>query len=182
MEIRQTSIDGCFILKPRVFKDKRGYFFESYNKKHFEEHLGFSVNFVQDNESMSSFGVLRGLHYQIGDYAQSKLIRVIRGKVLDIVVDLRKDSPTFGKSFSLILDADEKLELFVPRGLAHGFVTLSEKSVFAYKCDNYYNPEFERGIIYNDATLALDWHLPEDKLIVSEKDLELPSFQDAELF
>lgn len=182
MEIQQTSIDGCFVLKPRIFRDKRGYFFESYNKKQFEKHLGSPLNFVQDNESLSSHGVLRGLHYQVGDFAQSKLIRVIRGKVLDIVVDLRKDSPTFGKSFALILDAGEKLQLFVPRGLAHGFVTLSDKSIFAYKCDNFYNPEFERGILFNDATLALDWHLPEDKLIVSEKDLNLPSFKDAELF
>lgn len=182
MEIQQTSINGCFILKPKIFKDTRGYFFESYNKKQFEKQLGFSVNFVQDNQSVSSYGVLRGLHYQTGDYAQSKLVRVVSGKVLDIVVDLRKDSPTFGKSFSVILDATKKLQLFIPRGLAHGFVTLSKKSIFAYKCDNYYNPEFERGIIYNDATLALDWHLSDELLIISEKDLEFPVFKEADKF
>lgn len=182
MEIQSTPLKDCFILKPNVYNDHRGLFFESYNKKHFEKHTGLSVDFIQDNQSVSSFGVLRGLHYQSGNSAQSKLVRVIDGKVLDIVVDLRKDSETFGKSFSIILDAEDNLQLFIPKGFAHGFVTLSKKSVFAYKCDNYYDPKAERGIIYNDATLALDWHLSEDALIVSEKDLKLPSFKEAELF
>lgn len=182
MEIIQTPIKDCFIIKPRVFEDKRGLFFESYHKKRFEKNTGIQIDFIQDNQSVSSFGVLRGLHYQIGDKAQSKLVRVIHGKVLDIVVDLRKDSETFGKVFSLIIDDSEKLQLFIPKGLAHGFVTLSEKSVFAYKCDNYYDPQAERGIIYNDATLALNWHLPEDKLIISEKDRKLVSFKEADLF
>lgn len=182
MEIQSTPLEDCFILKPGVYKDHRGLFFESYNKKHFEKHTGLVVDFIQDNQSVSSFGVLRGLHYQVGNSAQSKLVRVIDGKVLDIVVDLRKESETFGKSFSIILDAADNLQLFIPKGFAHGFVTLSKKSVFAYKCDTYYDPKSERGIIYNDATLALDWHLSEDVLIVSEKDLKLPSFKDAELF
>lgn len=178
MKIQTTPLTDCFVLQPEVYHDKRGHFFESFNKKRFESLVGFEIDFVQDNQSVSSFGVLRGMHFQIGEMAQSKLVRVICGKVLDIVVDLRKDSETFGKSFSIILDASEKLQLFIPKGFAHGFVTLSEKSVFAYKCDNYYDPKSERGIIYNDATLRLDWHLPKDKLIVSEKDQRLPSFKE----
>lgn len=178
MKIKETTLKDSFILKPRVFRDKRGRFFESYNQKRFEKLLGRKLNFVQDNQSKSNYGVLRGLHFQRGEMAQAKLVRVIRGKVLDIIVDLRKDSETFGKSFSIILDSSENLQLFIPRGVAHGFVTLSEKSIFAYKCDNYYDKESESGIIYNDATLALDWHLPEDKLIISDKDLQLPSFEE----
>lgn len=178
MKLEKTTLKDCFILKPRVFRDKRGTFFESYNHARFENKLGYKLHFVQDNQSKSYYGVLRGLHFQKGKMAQAKLVRVVRGKVLDIVVDLRKDSETFGKSFSTILDSSENQQLFIPRGVAHGFVTLSEKSIFAYKCDNYYDKESESGIIYNDATLALDWHLPEDKLIISEKDLQLPSFKE----
>lgn len=179
MKLEKTPLQDCFILKPRVFHDQRGSFCETYNKKIFEEVTGLKIDFVQDNQSTSSRGVLRGLHYQEGDMAQAKLVRVIKGKVLDIVVDLRKNSKSFGKSFSLILDDQEHLQLFVPRGFAHGFITLSEDSIFAYKCDNLYDKASERGIIYNDATLDLDWHLSEEEFIVSEKDLALPSFEEA---
>ncbi|MAM27666.1 MAG: dTDP-4-dehydrorhamnose 3,5-epimerase [Flavobacteriaceae bacterium] len=180
MEIQQTHLEGCFILKPRVFKDNRGLFSETYNKKTFTEVTGLDIDFVQDNQSFSSYGVVRGMHFQTGEMAQAKLVRAAKGKVLDIVVDVRKGSKTFGEHVSVILDDVEQKQLFVPRGFAHGFVTLSEKSVFAYKCDNYYDKASEGGIIYNDATLALDWHLPEKDIIVSEKDKELPTF--AEVF
>src|SRR5690606_723131 len=152
---------------------------ETYNKKLFEQVTGLKTNFVQDNQSFSTKGVLRGLHFQRGKMAQAKLVQVVKGKVLDIVVDMRKESRTFGKSFSVILDDVEHLQLFVPRGFAHGFITLSEESIFSYKCDNYYDKASEGGIIYNDATLALDWHLPEGELIISEKDLELPTWEEA---
>lgn len=179
MEIKHTSLKDCFILKPRVFKDERGLFYETYNHKGFEAVTGLKTNFVQDNQSISSKGVLRGLHFQKGEMAQAKLVRVVKGKVLDIVVDIRKDSKTFGQSFSIILDDIENLQLFVPRGFAHGFITLDDKSIFAYKCDNYYDKASEGGIIYNDATLCLDWHLPKEEFIISEKDLELPTFEEA---
>lgn len=179
MEIKHTPLTDCFLLKPSVFKDERGLFYETHNQKAFEAVTGLKTDFVQDNQSISSKGVLRGLHFQTGNMAQAKLVRVVKGKVLDIVVDLRKDSKTFGKSFSIILDDIENLQLFVPRGFAHGFITLSEQSIFAYKCDNYYDQASESGIIYNDATLALDWHLPKEDFIISEKDLELPTFEEA---
>lgn len=166
-------------MKPSIFRDARGIFCETYNKKDFEKITGLRTDFVQDNQSISSKGVLRGLHFQNGKRAQAKLVRVVKGKVLDIVVDIRKESETFGKSFSIILDDVENLQLFVPRGFAHGFVTLSEQSIFSYKCDNYYDKASESGIIYNDATLALDWHLPKEEFIISEKDLELPTFEEA---
>ncbi len=179
MEIKQTPLKDCFILKPTVFKDERGFFCETYNKKVFEEITGLDIDFVQDNQSFSSYGVLRGLHFQMGDKAQSKLVRVIKGKVLDVVVDVRRESETFGKHFSLILDDVENLQLFVPKGFAHGFITLSENSIFSYKCDAFYNKASEGGIIYNDATLAVDWHLPKEDFIISEKDLQLPTFKEA---
>lgn len=179
MEIKHTPLKDCFILKPRVFKDERGLFYETFNQKVFEAVTGLKIDFVQDNQSVSSKGVLRGLHFQRSDMAQAKLVRAVKGKVLDIVVDLRKESETFGKSFSIILDDIENLQFFVPRGFAHGFITLSEQSIFAYKCDNFYDKESESGIIYNDATLALDWHLPKEDFIISEKDLELPTFEEA---
>lgn len=178
MELQHTPLKDCYVLKPRLLEDSRGLFFESYNQKIFEEITGIRTNFVQDNQSNSTRGVLRGLHFQFGEKAQAKLVRVIKGKVLDIVVDIRKESPTFGKSFSLVLDDTENLQLFIPRGFAHGFITLSEESIFAYKCDNFYDSKFESGIIYNDATLALDWHLPKDEFIISEKDKHLPSFEE----
>jgi len=178
LEIKHTPLKDCFILKPRVFKDERGFFYETYNGKAFKAITGLNIDFVQDNQSISAKGVLRGLHFQQGEMAQAKLVRVVKGKVLDIALDLRKDSETFGKSFSIILDDIENLQLFVPRGFAHGFITLSEQSIFAYKCDNFYDKESESGIIYNDATLALDWHLPKEDFIISEKDLELPTFEE----
>lgn len=179
VELKRTPLKDCFILKPRVFQDKRGIFYETYNQKIFKKVTGLNIQFVQDNQSISSRGVLRGLHFQSGEMAQAKLVNVIKGKVLDIVVDIRKDSPTFGKSFSIILDDVDRCQLFVPRGFAHGFITLSKNSIFSYKCDNFYHKASEGGIIYNDATLALDWHLPEEEFIISEKDLELPSFDEA---
>ena len=179
MELQKSPLKDCFILKPKVFKDERGVFYETYNQKIFERATGLKTDFVQDNQSISAKGVLRGLHYQTGKMAQAKLVRVVKGKVLDIVVDLRKDSETFGKSFSVVLDDLENLQLFVPRGFAHGFITLSKQSIFSYKCDNYYDKASESGIIYNDATLALDWHLPKEEFIISEKDLELPTFEEA---
>jgi len=178
MEIERSPLQDCFILKPRVFKDARGSFFESYNQTTFEEETRMQVNFVQDNQSISQKGSLRGLHLQTGDYAQAKLVRAIKGEILDVVVDLRLDSPSFKKSFSLILNDVNNYQLFVPRGFAHGFITLSETSIFGYKCDNFYNKEAEAGIIYNDKTLNIDWKLPEEDFIVSEKDLELPSLNE----
>lgn len=179
MELRKTPLKDCFILKPKLFRDERGLFYETYNQQLFQKITGLKINFVQDNQSISTRGVLRGLHYQKGKMAQAKLVRVIKGEILDIVVDLRKNSGTFGKSFSVVLDDVENLQLFVPRGFAHGFITLSDQSIFAYKCDNFYDKVSEGGIIYNDATLALDWHLPREEFIISEKDLELPTFEEA---
>jgi len=179
LELQKSPLKDCFILKPKVFRDKRGLFYETYNQNVFEKLTGIETKFVQDNLSISSKGVLRGLHFQRGNRAQAKLVQVAKGKVLDIVVDIRRHSETFGKSFSVVLDDVERLQLFVPRGFAHGFITLSEESIFTYKCDNYYDKASEGGIIYNDATLNLDWHLPKEEFIVSEKDLELPSFHDA---
>lgn len=177
MKIVQTSLKGCVVLTPTVFSDGRGRFFESYKKEAFNEALGQEVNFVQDNESFSSKGVLRGLHFQKGKCAQAKLVRVVHGSVLDVVVDLRPDSTTYGEHFSIELSADNKNQLFVPRGFAHGFVVLSDTAVFSYKCDNYYNKESESGIIYNDSTLNIDWILPSEQLQLSEKDLLLPKFK-----
>lgn len=179
LERIDTPLDDCFLLKPRVFEDARGIFLESYNQKRFEDVTGLAIDFVQDNQSVSSYGTLRGLHFQHGDSAQAKLVRVALGKVLDIVVDLRKGSKTFGKHYSVVLDDKDHLQLFVPRGFAHGFITLSETSVFAYKCDNYYDKASEGGIRYNDATLRLDWHLPSEVITISEKDRQLPSFKEA---
>ena len=178
MKIEQTPLKDCFVLEPRVFKDERGFFYETYNSNQFKQVTGLDIDFVQDNQSKSSYGVLRGLHFQTGKMAQAKLVRVVQGKVLDIVVDLRKDSETFGKSFSIILDDIQHQQLFVPRGFAHGFITLSETSIFSYKCDNFYDGSSEGGIIYNDATLSLDWHLSPKDFIVSEKDIQLPTFKE----
>jgi dTDP-4-dehydrorhamnose 3,5-epimerase len=178
MEIVQTTLRDCFYLKPSIFKDERGVFSETYNKETFQKVTGLDVDFVQDNQSQSSHGVLRGLHFQTGKMAQAKLVRVAMGKVLDIVVDLRKESETFGHHFSIELTGDNGYQLFVPKGFAHGFITLSEKSIFCYKCDNYYDKASEGGIIFNDATLNLNWHLPHKELIVSEKDLQLPTFRE----
>ena len=181
MIVEETILKGCYILKPTVFEDRRGYFFESFNQKEFEQETGVRVNFVQDNESYSKKGVLRGLHYQVGENAQAKLVRVTQGSVLDIVVDIRPNSSTFGKHVSVELTAENKKQFFVPRGFAHGFVVLSEAAVFNYKCDNYYNKESEAGIIYNDPTLNIHWKLLQSELIVSEKDLALPKLENAKI-
>lgn len=181
MNIEETKLKGCFIIEPKVFEDKRGYFFESFNQSKFNDLLGYQINFVQDNESFSSKGVLRGLHYQTGDYEQAKLVRVISGKVLDVVVDLRKDSVTFGQHVSVELSSENKKQLFVPRGFAHGFIVLSDTVIFTYKCDNFYNKESEAGIIYNDLNLGIDWLLNSNEIIISEKDTQLPSFENAKL-
>lgn len=179
MTIKETKLKGCFIVQPDVFKDGRGYFYETFNQKKFNIATSQKVNFVQDNESFSTKGVLRGLHYQIGEFAQAKLVRVIKGIVLDIAVDLRKNSPTYGGHVSIELSEQNKTQLFVPRGFAHGFVVLSDSAIFAYKCDNYYNKPSEGGIIYNDPTLMIDWVLPQSELIISEKDVVLPKFEEA---
>ncbi|WP_431133069.1 dTDP-4-dehydrorhamnose 3,5-epimerase [Psychroserpens mesophilus] len=181
MNIKESKLEGCFILEPKVFEDKRGYFFESFNQNKFNDLLGYQINFVQDNESFSSKGVLRGLHYQTGEHQQAKLVRVISGKVLDVVVDLRKESKTFGQHFSVELSSKNKKQLFVPRGFAHGFVVLSDTVIFTYKCDNFYNKESEAGIIYNDSNLGIDWLLNSNEIIISQKDTQLPSFENARL-
>ena len=181
MNATETKLKGCFILEPKVFQDKRGYFFESFNQQLFNTLTKTSTKFVQDNESFSTKGVLRGLHYQKGEHAQAKLVRVIKGKVLDVTVDIRKDSETFGKYVAIELSGINNKQLFVPRGFAHGFIVLSETAIFSYKCDNFYNKESERGVIYNDPTLNIDWQLPDSELIVSEKDMLLPKLKNAEL-
>ncbi|GLB48144.1 dTDP-4-dehydrorhamnose 3,5-epimerase [Neptunitalea lumnitzerae] len=181
MKVEETPLSGCYIIEPAVFEDDRGYFFESFNHKKFEDATGVSIPFVQDNQSQSQKGVVRGIHYQCGEWAQSKLVRVLSGKVLDVAVDLRKDSPTFGKHFSIVLSAENKKQLYIPRGFGHGFSVISETAEFSYKCDNYYNKASEGGIIYNDPFLGIDWHLNEDEVIVSEKDLYLPTFENAKL-
>jgi dTDP-4-dehydrorhamnose 3,5-epimerase len=181
MNIIDTKLKGCFIIEPKVFGDSRGYFFESFNQNTFNDRLKLEVNFVQDNESFSLKGVLRGLHYQTGKFAQAKLVRVIKGSVLDVVVDIRKNSETFGEHFSIELSEDNKKQLFIPRGFAHGFLVLSNTAIFSYKCDNYYNKASEGGIIYNDTTLNINWNFNETDLIISEKDMLLPNFKDARL-
>lgn len=177
MKIERTSIEGCFIIHDSVFPDERGFFFESFNKKKFADLSGVDVDFVQDNQSRSTRGVLRGLHFQTGEHAQAKLVRVLRGEVLDVAVDIRRSSPTFGQHVAVILSENSHTQFFIPRGFAHGFVVLSETADFFYKCDNYYNKASESGIIYNDPALQIDWQLPVDSLIVSTKDKELPTLQ-----
>ncbi len=179
MNVKETKLRGCFIIEPTVFEDERGYFYESFHQKKFLEQVGIEVNFIQENQSCSRQGVLRGLHYQKGEYAQAKLVRVLIGSVLDIVVDIRLDSPTFGEHFSIELSSENKKQLFIPRGFAHGFVVLSNEAEFFYKCDNFYNKESEGGIIYNDSTLNIDWKLPKNELIISDKDIILPTFDKA---
>ena len=174
----KTEIDGVYIIEPRIFADARGYFFESYNEAEFIKN-GITNRFIQDNQSKSSYGVIRGLHCQLGEHSQAKLVRVLQGKVLDVAVDIRKGSPTFGKHVAVELSAENQRQLFIPRHFLHGFSVLSETAVFAYKCDNFYDKASEGGIIYNDATLALDWHLPKEEFIVSAKDQELTSFKEA---
>lgn len=178
MIIEETYLKGCFVITPTVFEDERGYFFESFNKKVFEAETGIISNFVQDNQSKSSKGVLRGLHFQKGDFAQAKLVQVVKGKVLDVCVDIREKSATFGQYFALILDDKSRKQLYIPKGFAHGFVVLEDHTIFSYKCDNFYNKASESGIIYNDKTLNIDWGVSEKDLIISEKDIQLPTFEN----
>ena len=174
MEIEQTKLAGCFIIKPKVFKDSRGYFFESFNRRKYNQILGEELQFVQDNQVASNYGVVRGLHFQTGENAQAKLVQVVRGSVLDVVVDCRKGSPTFLQSFSIEINETNKYQLFVPRGFAHGYAVLEDQTIFAYKCDNYYEKASESGINLNDSQLNIDWKIPTDKMIISDKDRDLP--------
>ena len=173
MKVIKTDIEGVLIIEPDVFGDSRGYFFESFNKKKFEEAVGH-VNFVQDNESKSSYGVVRGLHFQKGRHSQAKLVRVVKGSVLDVAVDIRKGSPTYGKHIAVELTGDNHRQLFLPRGMAHGFSVLSEEAVFQYKCDNYYCPSSEGAIAWDDPDLGIDWRIPKEDVILSAKDSHHP--------
>ena len=170
-----TLIKDCFIIEPRIFKDHRGFFYETFNQNEFNKIANQEVRFVQDNESSSDKGVVRGLHFQIGAYAQAKLIRVVKGKILDVVVDLRPNSPTFKMHIDVEISEENKKQLFVPRGFAHGFVALEQNTIVNYKCDNFYNKNFERGIRYDDKDLNINWKVPKDKMILSEKDHALPT-------
>lgn len=177
MRIEETNLKGCFILHPNVFVDERGSFFETFNCKTFKSLTGLDVDFVQDNQSTSSKGVLRGLHFQKGTHSQAKLIRVVKGKVLDVFVDIRQGSPTFGQHLKVVLEDTQNKQVFIPRGFAHGFLALEDNTILSYKCDNYYNKASESGIIYNDGALGIDWEFPLNKLLLSNKDKELPTFQ-----
>ncbi len=179
MNVIRTDIEGLVIIEPRLFKDQRGYFFESFSEREFAEKVA-PVHFVQDNESKSSYGVLRGLHFQKPPYAQAKLVRVVKGCVLDVAVDLRKGSPTYGKHFSVELSEDNHRQLFIPRGFAHGFCVLSEEVIFQYKCDNYYAPQSEGALRWNDPDLAIDWKIPSGDIILSDKDKSNPVFKEME--
>lgn len=179
MKFKRTEIPDVIICEPNVFGDERGYFVETFRKDKLEEFLGFKINFCQDNESKSSHGVLRGLHYQLPPFSQTKLVRVLKGRVLDVAVDIRKGSKTFGKHVSVELTGENKKQVLVPRGFAHGFVVLSEEATFAYKVDNYYSPECDRGIAFDDASLNIDWKLAVEKMQLSPKDTKQPLFEDA---
>lgn len=181
MEYIETKIKGVFIIQPKVYQDARGYFMEAWKQAEFDEHVGHTV-FIQDNESKSSFGVLRGLHYQKGDASQAKLVRVIKGKVLDVAVDIRKSSPTFGQHVMVELSEDNKRQFFIPRGFAHGFLVLSEEAIFTYKVDNPYAPQCDAGIRWNDPVLGIEWPIDPEKVLTSEKDLKQPLLKDAEIF
>ncbi|TXH22016.1 MAG: dTDP-4-dehydrorhamnose 3,5-epimerase [Chitinophagaceae bacterium] len=178
MKIEKTFIEGLLIIEPKIFSDSRGYFFEAYNEKLMHE-LGIENKFVQDNQSFSTHGVIRGLHYQIHPKAQSKLVRVLKGSILDVAVDIRKKSPTYGQHFSIELSAENNKQLLIPAGFAHGFSVLSEDAIVMYKCDEYYHKESEAGIIFNDTELNIDWKIDADKAIISDKDIQLPTFKDA---
>lgn len=179
MELIKTDIEGVLIIKPHIFQDNRGYFFESFNRKEFENLTGMDVEFVQDNESKSSYGVIRGLHYQKMPYTQSKLVRCVRGRVLDVALDIRKGSPTYGKHVAVELSEENHLQFFIPKGFAHGFSVLSPEAVFQYKCDNYYNHLSEGGISISDDSLGIDWKIPVSDAILSDKDLKHPCLADA---
>jgi len=178
MKVKSTPLKNCYIIEPTVFEDDRGYFYEKFNEQKFEQLTGMNGHFVQDNVSKSSYGVLRGLHLQKGDMAQAKLVSCLEGRVWDVAVDLREDSPTFGQWFGVELSAENRLQFYIPRGFAHGFSVLSPTAVFAYKCDNFYNKESEGGIIWNDAELGIDWKLPMSDIILSEKDKVQKTFQE----
>lgn len=185
MEVIKTSIEGVLIIEPRIFKDARGYFFESFSQREFDEKvtpiLGHGINFVQDNESMSSYGVMRGLHYQRMPYTQSKLVRCVKGAVLNVAVDIRKGSPTFGKHVAVELTEDNHRQFFIPRGFAHGFAVLSDVAVFQYKCDEFYHPEADGGVSIKDESLEIDWRIPLEDAILSEKDLKHDCLKDSVL-
>ena len=181
MKARETKLKGCFILEPEIYEDSRGYFFEPFNHNRFCEAIGKQVDFVQDNQSFSKKGVIRALHYQVGEHAQAKLVRVLQGKVLDVAVDLREGSETFGQHVAVELSSENRKQIFIPKGFAHGFAVLSDSAEFFYKCDNYYNAGSEGGIIYNDRDLQIDWKLSETEVILSQKDATLPILKDARL-
>lgn len=182
MSYIKTEIKDVWVIEPKVFEDDRGYFFESFNAQSFNNETGLTVNFVQDNQSKSNKGVLRGMHYQTGEHAQAKLVRVLQGSVQDVAVDLRKNSATYGKSFSIVLSAENNKQLFVPRGFAHGFLVLEDNTIFAYKCDNFYNKESEGGLIYNDSKTNIDWLLDDKEFVLSEKDVMLPEIDNCRPF
>ena len=178
MIVKESPLKDCFVIEPTFFKDHRGCFLLEYNKKEFQEKTGLDIDFVLGNQSTSQFGVVRGLHLQRGEFAQAKLVRVVKGKILDVVVDVRKDSKTYGQHFSCILSEENNKQIFVPRGFLHGFSVLENDTIVAYKCDNYYNVDAEDGVLYNDPQLNIDWKLNEDEIILSEKDKKLVSFKN----
>lgn len=180
MKFTKTTIEDVIVVEPVVHGDHRGYFVETYRKDKLEEFLGYSINFCQDNESKSKKGVLRGLHYQLPPYAQTKLVRVIQGRVLDVAVDIRRGSPTFGKYVAVELSGENKKQLLVPRGFAHGFVVLEDDTIFAYKVDSYYSPECDKGIAFDDPDIGIDWQLPADELLLSEKDTKQPKLKETQ--
>jgi dTDP-4-dehydrorhamnose 3,5-epimerase len=177
MEVTETHLEGCFLIQPKIFEDKRGFFLESFNKNKFEEKTNLKIEFIQDNVSVSKRGVLRGLHFQRGKFAQSKLVRVVRGEVLDVVVDVRRNSKTYGQSFSSKLSGENHKQIFIPKGFLHGFSVLRDNTIFEYKCDAFYNKESESGVIYNDRDLNIDWIVKKEEIIISEKDLALKNFK-----
>ena len=179
MNFIPTKLSGCFIIEPKIIKDDRGYFMESFNEKTFQIGIGQDIHFVQDNQSFSTKGVLRGLHYQVGEHAQAKLVRVLQGEVLDVAVDIRPDSETFGQYEAVKLSGENNTQFFVPRGFAHGFLVLSETATFFYKCDNFYNKDSEGGLMFNDETINIDWQFPLDELLISDKDLVQPNLANA---
>ncbi|WP_299114864.1 dTDP-4-dehydrorhamnose 3,5-epimerase [uncultured Winogradskyella sp.] len=181
MIVKKTKLKGCYLLKPKIFEDKRGYFIESFNRETFRNITGLDANFVQDNEAKSSKGVLRGLHYQRGEFAQAKLVRVIKGSVLDVAVDLRRNSSTFGEYEMVKISEENKLQFYIPRGFAHGYLALEDETIFSYKCDNFYKKEAEAGIIFDDPDLNINWNFPIDQLIISSKDLKLPKLKNTQL-
>lgn len=181
MEVKTTAIEGVLIIEPTVFGDERGYFFESFNEREFRRKTGLDVKFIQDNESKSRYGVLRGLHFQKAPFEQAKLVRVVKGRVFDVAVDIRKGSPTFGRYTAVELTGDNHRQCFIPRGFAHGFCVLSEEAVFQYKCDEYYHPEAEDAIAWDDPDIAIEWPIPVDDIILSEKDKHHPRLRDSKI-